>query len=72
MAEQTQIQQATMKDPKKVKAGKKLAEYNHRKREELTQMKTQKSEANLLQDWSLSSHWAFRRYRLIRLPIKDS
>ena len=37
-----QVQQVTMKDPKKVKAGKRLAEYNHRKRE---QMKAQKSES---------------------------
>ena len=37
MAEENQV---TTKDPKKVEAGRKLAEYNHRKREEL---KTQKS-----------------------------
>ena len=36
MAEKDQV---TTKDPKKVEAGKRLAEYNHRKREEL---KTQK------------------------------
>ena len=35
MAEQTQLQQVTMKDPKKVEVGKRLAEYNHRKTEEL-------------------------------------
>ena len=45
MAEQTQIQQVTMKDPKKVEVGKRLAEYNRRKREELAQRKTQKSES---------------------------
>ena len=44
MAEQTQIQQVTTKDTKKVEQGKKLAEYSHRKREELTQMKVQKRE----------------------------
>ena len=33
-------QQVMTKDPKKVEAGKRLAEYNHRKREEL---KVQKS-----------------------------
>ena len=42
MAEQ--IQQVTMKDPKKVKQGKRLAEHNRRKREELAQIKAQKSE----------------------------
>ena len=42
MAEQTQIQQVTMKDPKKEELGKRLAEYNHRKREKLVQMKTQR------------------------------
>ena len=34
--------QVTKKEPKKVEAGKRLAEYNHRKREEL---KAQKSES---------------------------
>ena len=41
MAEENQIQQVTTKDPKKVESGKRLAEYNHRKREEL---EVQKSE----------------------------
>ena len=40
MAEQTQLQQVTMKDPKKVEQGKRLAEYNRRKREELSQLKS--------------------------------
>ena len=35
MAEENQIQQVTTKDPKKVEVGKRLAEYNCRKREEL-------------------------------------
>ena len=43
MAEQTQLQQVMMKDPKKVEANKKLAEYNCRKREGLA--KTQKIES---------------------------
>ena len=38
-------QQVTTKDPKKIEAGKRLAEYNRRKREELAQMKVQKSES---------------------------
>ena len=41
MAEQIQTQQVTMKDPKKVERGKRLAEHNRRKREEL---KVKKSE----------------------------
>ena len=41
MAEQIQVQQVMTKDPKKVEVGKRLAEYSHRKREEL---KVQKSE----------------------------
>ena len=44
MAEQTQVQQVTTKDPKKVDVGKRMAEVTHRKREELAQMKTQKSD----------------------------
>ena len=42
MTEENQIQQVMTKDPKKVEAGKRLAEYNHRKREEL---KVQKSKS---------------------------
>ena len=37
MAEENQV---TMKDPKKVEAGKRLIEYNHRKREELKEQKS--------------------------------
>ena len=33
MAEETKIQQVMMKEPKKVEAGKGLAEFSHRKRE---------------------------------------
>ena len=43
--EQTQLQQVTMKDPKKVEAGKRLAKWNDRNREGLTQMKVQKSKS---------------------------
>ena len=35
MAEENQVQPVTTKNPKKVEAGKRLAEYNRRKREEL-------------------------------------
>ena len=45
MAEQTQLQQVMTKDPQKVEVGKRLAEYNHRKREELA--KAQKSRPKL-------------------------
>ena len=45
MAEQTQLQQVTTKDSKKVEANKRLAGYNCRKREELA--KAQKSEPKL-------------------------
>ena len=39
MVEQAQVQQqVTMKDPKKVEAGKILAEYNCRKREQLAKL----------------------------------
>ena len=43
MAEQTQLQQVMMKDLKKVEVGKRLTEYNRRKREELA--KAQKIES---------------------------
>ena len=41
MAEQIQVQQLAMKNPKKVEVSRSLAAYNRRKKEEL---KTQKSE----------------------------
>ena len=45
MAEENQVQQVTTKNPKKVEAGKKMAEHNRRGREEL---KTLKIENNIL------------------------
>ena len=42
MAEQTQIQQLTRKDTKKVKQGKRLGEHNPRKREELKAQKRER------------------------------
>ena len=74
MAEQTQIQQVTTKDPKKVEHGKRLAEHNHRKREELTQIKAQ-SETNIAcygASWSHCSNCSVKYYWLLRLPIQDS
>ena len=46
MAEENHIQQVTTKDPKKVETGKRLAEYNRKKRKEL---KAQKSEVEPMQ-----------------------
>ena len=52
MAEQTHVRQVTTNDPKTIEAGKRLAEYNRRKREELAQMKVRekrkRNHANLL------------------------
>ena len=42
MAEENQIQQVTTKDPKKVEAGKKMAEHNHIRREELKALKAER------------------------------
>ena len=47
MTEQNQVQQVTMKDPKKVKHGERLAEWNHRKREENVQLAKAQSESNI-------------------------
>ena len=47
MVEQTQVQQVTTKDTKKVEVGKRLAEYNHKKREDLAQMAKTQSEPKL-------------------------
>ena len=44
MAEQ--VQQVTTKDPRKVEAGKRLAEHNRRKREERAQLAKAQSESN--------------------------
>ena len=35
MMEQIQVQQVSTKEPKKIEAGKRLSEYNRRKREKL-------------------------------------
>ena len=43
MAEQTQIQQVTMKDPKKVEVGKRMAASNRRKRDELKAWRERKA-----------------------------
>ena len=37
--QENQVQQVTMKDPKKVEVGKRLTKYNHKKREELKMQK---------------------------------
>ena len=47
MAEQTQIQPVTMKDPKKIKAGKRLAEHDRWKREEHAEPAKAQSESNI-------------------------
>ena len=49
--EQTQLQQVMMKDSKKVEAGKRLAEYNRRKREELAKAQKIESEPKLTSSW---------------------
>ena len=47
MTEQTQSQQVTMKDLNKVEVGKKLAEYNRRKRKELAKVQKIESKPKL-------------------------
>ena len=47
MSEQTQVQQVTTNDPKKVEGGKRLTEWNRRKREERAQLAEAQSEPKL-------------------------
>ena len=47
MSEQTQLQQVTTKDQKKVEAGKRLVQWNHRKREEHAQLAEAQSNPKL-------------------------
>ena len=78
MAEENQIQQVTAKDPKKVEAGKRLVEYNRRKREEL---KAQKSESKQVEPVLTSSQCygigavlaggGDRQSWLLRLPSQE-
>ena len=42
--QENQVQQVTTKDPKKVEAGKRLAKYYHKKREELKVQKLDSSQ----------------------------
>ena len=55
MPERTQLQQVTTKDPKKVEAAKRLAEWNRRKREEHAQLTKVQSEPKLTYygDWAI-------------------
>ena len=48
----TEPQQVTTKNPKKVEAGRKLAKYNHRKKEE---MKAQKQKSGVSQYYSVGA-----------------
>ena len=57
-----------MKDPKKVKKGKKLAEWSHKNKEKLAQeAKTKESEPKL-QHWDCHSCWGVRSSCLLHLP----
>ena len=59
MSEQTKVEepaQMTTKDPQKVAQGKRLAEFNCRKKEELVQKsKAQESESNLSQAYGIEA-----------------
>ena len=48
-------EQVTTKDPKKVEMGKRLAEYNRRKREEHAQLTKARSESKLSQYYSVGA-----------------
>ena len=68
MAEQTQVQQVSTKDPKKVEQGKRLSESNHRKREERERLAKAQSESKLGQYYGHSSHcshWCIRCSQLL-------
>ena len=63
--------QVSMKDPKKVAAGKRLAEFNHRRKKELAQKsKDQESEPNLSQEIVEMECFWFFFYREPRVAEK--
>ena len=75
MAEQTQLQQVTVKDPKKVEEDKRVAECNRRKKEENAQPTKAQSESKLSQyygDGAHCSHWDIRCSWLLHLPIQEN
>ena len=74
IAEQMKVQQVTMKDSKKFEAGKRLADGNHRKREEHAHLTKAKSdpELTLLRCLSHCSHWHIRHSWLLHLPIQEN
>ena len=47
MAKQTQMQEVTTKDPKKVEASRRLAEWNRRKRKKNVQLTKAQSKSNI-------------------------
>ena len=55
MKQENQVHQVTTKDPKKVEAGKRLAEYNHRKREELKAQKSEEQRSEVSQYYSIGA-----------------
>ena len=72
MAEENQVQQVTMKDPQKVEVGKRLAEYNRRKREELAQMKAQKSESIVVIGFlDVISYYRYQSKTLKESPVNQ-
>ena len=69
MAEEQQVtkepQQVTTKNPNKVKAVKRLAEYNHRKRKE------KKAQGRGVNHWSCYSCWSDRQPWLLHLSNQE-
>ena len=66
----TQVQRVTTKNPKKVEAGKRLAESNRKKREAKKQAKLEASKP-ILWNWSCLSSGSYRWSWLLHLSNKE-
>ena len=66
-------QQVTTKNPKKVEAGKRLAEHNHRRREEkrTSEIRGQRSKP-ILWNWGCYSSGSYRWSWLLHLSVQES
>ena len=69
---QQEPQRVTTKNPNKVKAGKRLAEYNHRKREKESKEQSQQRSEPILWHWDCASCEGDRWPWLLHLSNQES
>ena len=69
MKEPQQVQQVTTKNPKKVEAGKRLAEYNHKRREEQKRQEAQVEKSKVNQYYGIGFSRTFSAGAVIAVGV---